>query len=40
VSDDLVLRLKEAPPVPGQGPQYAASFDFVLRRHPMRAAAE
>jgi catechol 1,2-dioxygenase len=40
VSDDLVLRLEQAPPVPGQGPQYRANFDFAIRRRPALQAAE
>lgn len=40
VSDDLVLDLKKAPPVAGQGPQYAARFDFAVRRRPAAQAAE
>lgn len=40
VSDDLVLDLKKAPPVAGEGPQYAARFDFALRRRPAVQAAE
>ncbi len=40
VSDDLLLKLEDAPPVAGQGPQYTAKFDFVVRRHAARQAAE
>ena len=40
VSDDLLLRLEDAPPVAGQGPQYTATFDFVVRRQAARQAAE
>jgi protocatechuate 3,4-dioxygenase beta subunit len=40
VSGDLVLRLEQAPPVTGQGPQYRANFDFVICMHPALQAAE
>jgi len=40
VSDDLVLALKGAHPVAGQGPQFTARFDFAVRRHPAAQAAE
>jgi protocatechuate 3,4-dioxygenase beta subunit len=40
VSDDLVLRLEDAPAVAGQGPQFKATFDFVVPRHAVRQAAE
>jgi protocatechuate 3,4-dioxygenase beta subunit len=38
VSDDLVLTLKDAPPVAGQGPQYTAQFDFAIKQRVLQAA--
>ena len=40
VSDDLVLDLKKVPAVAGQNPQFAADFDFSIRRRPAVRAAE
>jgi protocatechuate 3,4-dioxygenase beta subunit len=40
VSDDLTVELKEAPAVPGKGPHYTTAFDFAIRRHAARQAAE
>jgi protocatechuate 3,4-dioxygenase beta subunit len=40
VSDDLVLDLKRMPAVAGQGPQYAAQFDFAVKRRLAAQAAE
>jgi len=39
VTDDLVLALKPAPAVAGQGPQYAATFDFRIKRQRAAQAA-
>jgi protocatechuate 3,4-dioxygenase beta subunit len=40
VSDDLTLKLKQAPAVPGQGPQYTSTFDFRVVAQPQLEAAE
>jgi catechol 1,2-dioxygenase len=40
VSGDLVLRLEDAPPVPGQGRQFKAGFDFLVPTRAARQAAE
>ncbi len=40
VSDDLTLKLERAPDVPGQGPQYTASFDFRVNTQAQLQAAE
>jgi protocatechuate 3,4-dioxygenase beta subunit len=40
VSDDLMIALKPAKAVPGQGPQFTSSFDFRVRRRAHTIAAE
>jgi protocatechuate 3,4-dioxygenase beta subunit len=40
VSDDLVIDLKPAKAVTGQGPQFTSSFDFKVRRRHRATAAE
>jgi protocatechuate 3,4-dioxygenase beta subunit len=40
VSDDLTLKLEQAPAVGGQGPQYTSTFDFRVVAQPQVEAAE